>query len=179
MRCGSEGFRYPLCPLSAIRDPPEGKSAIRFVRYPRSARTGCRSSLWQPLEPLADFLYTKHIKDFRKLDVWQAAMDLAACVYVETRGFPRSEIFALTTQMRRAAVSIASNIAEGSQRLSDAEFARFVAYARGSAAELSTQLTISRDVGLMSGEASTVLLHDVERVRMMLQRLHLRLSADR
>jgi len=81
--------------------------------------------------------------------------------------------------MRRAAVSIASNIAEGSQRLSDAEFARFVAYARGSAAELATQLTISSDVGLMSGEAADTLLNDVERVRMMLQRLHLRLSAGR
>lgn len=100
-------------------------------------------------------------------------------MYVETRVLPRSELFGLVGQMRRAAVSIAANIAEGSQRLSDAEFARFIAYARGSAAELSTELIISREVGLMSNEASEVLLNDVERVRMMLQRLHLRLFEDR
>jgi four helix bundle protein len=133
----------------------------------------------QSLESFVDTRYTKKIKDFQKLDVWQAARALATSVYVETRTFPRSEQFGLAGQMRRAAISIASNIAEGSQRLSDAEFARFVAYARGSAAELSTQLTISRDVGLMSSEASDVLLNEVERVRMMMQRLHLRLLADR
>ena len=137
------------------------------------------SSPCQALECVVDTRYAWNIKDFQKLDVWQAARALAASVYVETRTFPRSELFGLVGQMHRAAVSIASNIAEGSQRLSDAEFARFVAYARGSAAELSTQLTISRDVGLMSGKAGDVLLNDVERVRMMLQRLHLRLSEGR
>ena len=104
--------------------------------------------------------------------MWHAAKDLAVAVYLQTKGFPRSEIFGLTGQMRRAATSVASNIAEGSQRLGDAEFARFVGYARGSAAELSTQLVISMEIGLLSGEASWDLLHRLERVRMMLQKLH-------
>jgi four helix bundle protein len=149
-----------------------------LVRQPRSAKSVVGLAR-QSLEFGGSVRYRRKIKDFQKLDVWQAARALATSVYVETRTFPRSERFGLVGQMRRAAVSIASNTAEGSQRLSDAEFARFVAFARGSAAELSTQLTISRDVGLMSGEASDVLLSDVERVRMMLQRLHLRLSANR
>ena len=78
--------------------------------------------------------------------------------------------------MRRAAVSIASNVAEGSQRQSDVEFARFVGYARGSAAELATQVVISTEAGLMTAEASSDLTKQLERVRMMLQRLHGRLT---
>ena len=78
--------------------------------------------------------------------------------------------------MRRAAVSIASNVAEGSQRQSDVEFARFIGYARGSAAELATQVMIAREAGLMTAESSSDITNQLERVRMMLQRLHGRLT---
>jgi four helix bundle protein len=63
---------------------------------------------------------------FEKLDVWQKAIDFADLVYSKTKLFPADERFGLTNQMRRAAVSISSNIAEGSARISDADFARFV-----------------------------------------------------
>lgn len=70
---------------------------------------------------------------FEKFEVWKQSVDFADLIYTLTRGFPRDEQFGLTSQMRRAAVSVSSNIAEGSSRLSDKEFARFVeiAYASG------------------------------------------------
>ena len=86
-------------------------------------------------------------KCFRDLKVWGAAMDVAAATYDLTAGFPREEQFGLTSQMRRAAVSIASNIAEGSGRESRGDFRQFVLIARGSTCELQTQLILSLRLG--------------------------------
>jgi four helix bundle protein len=80
---------------------------------------------------------------FEKLDVWQKAVELADDVYRLTRAFPNEERFGLTSQMRRAAVSISSNIAEGTGRTSDAEFARFVEIAYGSLMEVVSQALIA------------------------------------
>ncbi len=77
--------------------------------------------------------------NFEKLDTWQRAIDFADLVYSLTRAFPQEERFGLTNQMRRAAVSIASNIAEGSARNSRADFARFVEIATGSLFEVVSQ----------------------------------------
>jgi four helix bundle protein len=87
---------------------------------------------------------------FEKLDVWQRAIDFADDVYRLTRGFPDPERFGLTSQMRRAAVSIASNIAEGSARYSRTDFARFVEIATGSLFEVVTQATIGRRQNYLS-----------------------------
>jgi len=87
------------------------------------------------------------IRDYRDLRVWTAAMDLAQDVYLVSAGFPRAERFGLTAQMRRAAVSVASNIAEGQARGSSADFLRFLAIAAGSLAELRTQLLLAARLG--------------------------------
>ena len=86
----------------------------------------------------------KHYKD---LLVWQKAIALVTQVYVVTRTFPREELYGLTSQIRRAAVSVPSNIAEGQARLSPGEFRQFLGIARGSLAELDTQLIFAENLG--------------------------------
>ena len=101
-------------------------------------------------------------KSFRDLEVWKRSIDLTALVYEFTTEFPKEEIYGLTSQMRRAAVSIASNIAEGSARGTRKDFKQFVKQAEGSNCELQTQLTISRRLGfghpakLSSAEALSI-----------------------
>ena len=80
---------------------------------------------------------------YKDLIVWQRAIELAQEVYAVTDNFPREEIYGLTSQMKRAAVSIASNIAEGSRRNSRKEFAKFITHSFGSGAELETQRVIA------------------------------------
>ena len=87
---------------------------------------------------------------FEKLEVWQRAIEFADLVYSETRNFPADERFGLTHQMRRAAVSISSNIAEGSSRNSKKDFARFVEIAAGSLFEVVSQSHIGRNQGFLS-----------------------------
>ena len=84
------------------------------------------------------------VKTHKDLDVWKEAMTLARKVYSLTKGFPKEENFGLASQMRRAAVSIPSNIAEGAARDSRKEFIRFLYLALGSAAEIETQMLLSR-----------------------------------
>lgn len=84
------------------------------------------------------------MKTHKQLDVWMQAMALVKMVYAVTSTFPREEMFGLTSQMRRAAVSIPSNIAEGAGRCGSKEFAHFLDIARGSLAELDTQLEIAQ-----------------------------------
>jgi four helix bundle protein len=88
--------------------------------------------------------------NFEKLEVWQEAINFADSVYAVTRTFPDGERFGLTNQMRRAAVFISSNIAEGSSRSSRTDFARFVEIATGSLFEVVSQATISKRQGFLS-----------------------------
>ncbi len=97
-------------------------------------------------------------QSFRDLQVWQRAMQLTIAVYRLTREFPREEIYGLTSQIRRAAVSVPSNIAEGQDRLNPGEFKQFLGIARGSICELQTQLEIAR--ALQFGKPE--LLNDAE-----------------
>jgi four helix bundle protein len=85
-------------------------------------------------------------QSFRDLQVWQRAMELTTSVYRLTQSFPREEAFGLTSQLRRSAVSIPSNIAEGHGRMNSREFRRFLLIARGSNSELQTQLQVSADL---------------------------------
>jgi len=87
------------------------------------------------------------IRSFRDLEVWQMSMELTVAVYRLTRGFPREEVFGLSAQLRRSAISIPSNIAEGQGRLNTREFRQFLSIARGSNCELQTQLEIARVLG--------------------------------
>jgi four helix bundle protein len=94
------------------------------------------------------------VASFRELVVWQKSMHLATIVYRLTQGFPREEIYGLSSQMRRCAVSIPSNIAEGSGRSSLSDYRKFLWIARGSNFELQTQLEIARSLGMGSAELS-------------------------
>ena len=92
-------------------------------------------------------------KSFRDLKVWNLAIDMTTLVYALTADFPKSEIYGLSSQMRRAAVSIASNIAEGSARGTKKDFKQFVSIARGSNCELQTQLLIATRLGFAKEQA--------------------------
>ncbi len=93
------------------------------------------------------------MKDFKELKVWEKAHALTLAVYQGTRCFPREEIYGLTSQLRRAASSVAANIVEGCGRRSDGEFTRFLQIARGSASELEYHLLLARDLHLLSESA--------------------------
>lgn len=111
------------------------------------------------------------ISHYRELEVWRLAMSLAREVYRMTRSFPASERYGLAAQMQRAAVSIPSNIAEGNARQATRDYARFVGMACGSAAELQTQLMLTRDLGLTKTTTIEEVLALSERVGQMLFRL--------
>ncbi len=89
-------------------------------------------------------------QDVRDMTVWQCAIDLTVCTYRLTRGFPKDELYGLVSQMRRASVSVASNIAEGRGRLNPAEFRQFLGVALGSVFELKTQLIVVKRLELGS-----------------------------
>lgn len=111
---------------------------------------------------------------FKDLIVWQKAMDLSVAVYQITKKFPKEEMFGMTSQMRRAAVSIASNIAEGEGRKSKKEFAHFLGIALGSKAELETQILLCEKVGLLEKECSKKALSLLDEVGKMLACLKLK-----
>lgn len=92
------------------------------------------------------------LKNYRSLDVWQRAMDVVEEIYMLTKNFPSDEKFGLTSHMRRAAVSVPSNIAEGYGRNHRAEYLQFLAIARGSLSELETQLLIAKRLDYVSPE---------------------------
>ncbi len=92
-------------------------------------------------------------QSFRELMVWKKAIQLTVKVYEVTRNFPREELYGLTSQIRRSAVSVPSNIAEGQGRLSTGEFRQFLSIARGSNFELQTQLEVVRALGFGNAAA--------------------------
>jgi four helix bundle protein len=95
---------------------------------------------------------------YRDLIAWQKAVRLTVEIYETTKSFPREELYGLTSQLRRAAVSVPSNIAEGQARYSDREFGHFLANARGSLVEIETQLLIGRELGYVQEKSLRVLL---------------------
>jgi four helix bundle protein len=95
------------------------------------------------------------VKSYRDLIAWQKAMDLVVDIYEVTKEFPRDELYGLTSQTRRSAVSIPCNIAEGQARDSTKEFAHFLSISYGSTAELETQLLIAERLGFIGHEQTT------------------------
>ena len=92
---------------------------------------------------------------YEDLTAWQKAMELAVNVYHATRAFPKDELYGLTSQLRRAAVSIPSNIAEGKGRSSDKELLQFLSTARGSVYEVQTQILLAHRLGYLADEENT------------------------
>ena len=114
---------------------------------------------------------------YKNLQVWQKSVDLVQAVYVTTEQFPRRETYGLASQMQRAAVSVPSNIAEGQAYLSRREFLRFLRHARGSLAELETQLVIATRLKYVSAPESDRLLREVAEIGRMLSGLVASLKA--
>ena len=108
---------------------------------------------------------------FERLEVWQKAMSLAGTIYEFTKAFPKSEMFGLTTQLRRAAVSVAANIAEGSSRTTGKDQARFFEIAFGSLNEVTTMLHIARGQNLISDEEFQRIRGEVSDIGRMLSGL--------
>ena len=106
--------------------------------------------------------------DYKELAAWQRSMDLVREVYLCTRSFPREELFGLSSQMRRAAVSVPSNIAEGKGRYSRKELIQFLYKARGSLMELESQIIIARDLDYLNeGTGQTLSTKTLEVTRIL------------
>jgi four helix bundle protein len=113
----------------------------------------------------------KDIRSFRDLNIWHKGIDLVKDIYKETQNFPRQEIYGLTNQIRRAAISIPSNIAEGHIRQHRAEFRQFLSVALGSLAELETQIVISRELNYISIEKTKNLIDQMSSLGKMIRSL--------
>lgn len=117
------------------------------------------------------------IKNFRELDVWKVGKEIAVDVYKISSKFPKEELYGLVAQMRRAAVSIPSNVAEGFNRLHSKEFRQYLFMALGSCAELETQLEISCELRYLKSEVSEKLLeklnHESRMLRNLIKKLNL------
>jgi four helix bundle protein len=108
---------------------------------------------------------------YRQLLVWQKARSLAVALYQATETFPKSEIYGLTSQLRRAGVSVVSNIAEGQARLTKGEFRHFLGQSRGSVLELETQLDIAFELGYLNAAYHEISLRRAYEVLGLLNRL--------
>lgn len=113
----------------------------------------------------------RRASNYRDLDAWQVAMDLVTAIYSVTTSFPPDERYGLTTQLRRAAVSVPSNLAEGNARVNLREYRRFVLIARGSLAEIDTQIELAMRLGYLQEPQSQPIRAYVTRVGQMLTRL--------
>ena len=118
------------------------------------------------------------MRDYRRLLVWQKAHQLALGIYRATEAFPSSERYGLTSQLRRSAVSVPSNLAEGSGRHTDRDFSRFVSIAAGSANEVEYQLLLALDLGYLRGTDHARLTDQTTEIRRMLTALGRKLRRD-
>ena len=108
------------------------------------------------------------MKDFRSLKVWEKAHLLTLKIYKVTEEFPREELYGLTSQIRRACVSIPTNIAEGCVRSSDADFSRFLYIAVGSTSELEYLILLSMDLKIIKSELHLELNNEINEIKKML-----------
>ncbi len=116
------------------------------------------------------------MKDFKKLNVWQKSIELVTFVYEISKDFPATEKYGLTSQVTRSAVSIPSNIAEGSSRFSERDYFRFLEIALGSAFELETQLIIVEKLEIVSSTEISGLIDKTKTVQKMLSGLMSKLN---
>jgi|ERR1043166_1079756 four helix bundle protein len=114
-------------------------------------------------------------RDYKDLAVWQKARSFVKIVYQKTASFPQTEMYGLTNQMRRAAVSIPINLAEGTARFSKKEYARFTSISLGSAKELETLCLLAKDLDYLTNENASILMNDLTEIIRMLTTLRMRL----
>ena len=118
------------------------------------------------------------MKNFKELKVWQKGIELVALVYTVTTTFPEEEKYGLSAQMRRAAVSIPSNIAEGHLRKTAKDFKQFLSIARGSCAELETQIIIAHKLGFIQDDYVNKLSPKVEELSKMLSSFYSKINPN-
>ncbi|CAM4041270.1 four helix bundle protein [Flavobacterium antarcticum] len=106
--------------------------------------------------------------NYKELEIWKASLTICTPIYRLTKTFPDDEKFGLISQIRRAAVSVPSNIAEGSSRNSDKDFVRFLEYSLGSCREIETQILIAQDLEYASPDTVAVLLKEIYRIMVMI-----------
>lgn len=111
------------------------------------------------------------MQDFKQLEVWKKAIDFTAKIYQLTAGFPKSEVYGLSSQIQRASVSISCNISEGAGRSSKKDFNRFLEMAYGSANEVENLLIIAKEINLIKEEESLIYSSDIREIRKMLNGL--------
>lgn len=119
------------------------------------------------------------MKDFRSLKVWERSHTLTLAIYKATEGFPKQELYSLTNQIQRAAVSIPANIAEGCGKDSDAELKRYFTIAMGSASELEYLLLLAHDLGYLQAKVYQSMQTELIETRKMLNAFIQRLKANR
>jgi four helix bundle protein len=117
------------------------------------------------------------IQSFKDLEIWQRSISLVEKIYGITRKFPKEETYGLISQMRRAATSVPSNIAEGFARFYNTEYKQFLFISLGSCAELTTQLIIAGKLGYLESEKSDVLLDEIEQISKMIMGLIKKLNS--
>ena len=111
------------------------------------------------------------IKTFRDLTIWQKSLELVIEIYRVTKGFPKEETYGLVSQMRRAAISIPSNVAEGFRRFHNKEYKQFLYISAGSCGELETQITIARKLDYIDEKQESVLLEKLDHIGRMISSL--------
>jgi len=111
------------------------------------------------------------IKTYRELKIWQLGIELVKKIYKLTEGFPKHELYGLSSQMRRSAVSIPSNIAEGFRRYYNNEYRQFLYVSLGSCAELETQITIAKELNYASEDTESELLEMLDHICRMISNL--------
>jgi len=119
------------------------------------------------------------MKDFRSLTVWHKAHELTLLIYCETKRFPKEELYGLTSQIRRAASSIPANIAEGCGKASNADFARYLQTAFGSATECEYHLLLANDLQILESESYNKLESRLLEVKRMLASLIVKVRSER
>ncbi len=108
------------------------------------------------------------MRNFKKYQVWKKSHAMVLSIYRDTRGFPQEELYGLTSQIRRATISIAANIAEGAGKKTDADFARFLYISMGSASEVEYHILLAKDLGYVSNNRFCQLTNDIEEIKKML-----------
>ena len=111
------------------------------------------------------------IQTYRDLDIWKTGIDVVKDIYVLTDKFPKHEMYGIVSQMRRSAISIPSNVAEGFKRYHNKEYRQFLYVALGSCAELETQITIARELTYITADNETTLLDKLDHIGRMISNL--------
>ena len=111
------------------------------------------------------------IKSFKDLRIWQKGIEIVSAIYILTKKFPKEELFSLTSQLRRSAISIPSNIAEGFKRYHNKEYKQFLYITLGSCAELETQIIIAKKLKYMNENEETELIEELDHIGRMTSNL--------